>query len=316
MFKVLSIGILVADIVGKAIDSLPEKGKLEFLSELQLHTGGCALNTGIAMSRLGIQTEVIGMVGKDILGDFIINRLKAEGIETANIKRNSKSTSSTLVMVSEDGERSFLHHIGANGELTAKDINNEALKKADLIHIGGTLLMPKFDGADTGDILKKAKTVGAVTSLDTAWDPTGRSLKAIEPCFPFIDYFIPSIEEAKAITGEEKPGKIADFLLQRGIGVVVLKMGGQGCYVKDRREEIRLTGLEVKVKDTTGAGDAFVAGFLFGMVKKKYGLRRSAQFANVMATCCVMDIGATAGILSYEETLRRAREFYSDFHVE
>ena len=159
MFKVLSIGILVADIVGKAIDSLPEKGKLEFLSELQLHTGGCALNTGIAMSRLGIQTEVIGMVGKDILGDFIINRLKAEGIETANIKRNSKSTSSTLVMVSEDGERSFLHHIGANGELTAKDINNEALKKADLIHIGGTLLMPKFDGADTG-YPKKSKDCG------------------------------------------------------------------------------------------------------------------------------------------------------------
>lgn len=253
MFGALSIGILVVDIVGEPIDSLPEKGKLEFLDELQLHTGGCAVNTGIALSRLGVETEVIGMVGKDILGDFIINRLKAEGVETTNIKRSSKSTSSTMVMVSEDGERSFFHHIGANGELTARDIDCEALKRADLIHIGGTLLMPKFDGADTRKVLKRAKELGKITSLDTAWDPTGRWAR-IEPCLPFIDYFLPSIEEAKEITGEKEPRKIADFLLERGVGTVALKMGGQGCYVRDRREETRLPAIEVKVKDTTGAG--------------------------------------------------------------
>lgn len=315
MFRALSIGILVADIVGKPIDSLPEKGELELLNELQLHTGGCALNTGIALSKLGIKTEVIGMVGKDILGDFIINRLKAKGIGTVNIKRTSKSTSVTMVMVSEAGERSFFHYIGANGELTTRDIDDKALKRADCIHIGGTFLMPKFDGADTRKVLKKAKELGKITSLDTAWNPTGRWLKAIGPCLPFIDYFLPSIEEAKEITGEEKPGKIADFLLQRGIGTVVLKMGGQGCYVKDRREEIRLTGLEVKVKDTTGAGDAFAGGFLLGMLKG-YGLRRTAQFANVMGASCVMNIGATSGVTGYKETLRRVREFYPDFHVE
>lgn len=312
MSRALSIGILVADIVGKPIDSLPEKGKLEFLHELQLHTGGCAVNTGIALSRLGIKMEVIGMVGKDVLGDFIINWLKAEGIETTNITRSSKSTSSTLVMVSQDGERSFFHHIGANSELIARNIDDKAIRRAGLIHIGGTFLMPKFDGADTRKVLKRAKELGKITSLDTAWDPTGRWLKTMGPCLPFIDYFLPSIEEAREITGEKEPRKIADFLLKKGVGTVALKMGGQGCYVKDRREEIRLPGLEVKVKDTTGAGDAFTAGFLFGILKG-YGLRRSVKFANVLGASCVMNMGATGGMINYEEALRGARRFYPDF---
>lgn len=300
--------------MGKPIDSLPEKGKLEFLNELQLHPGGCALNTGIVLSKLGIKTEVIGRVGNDILGDFIINRLKGEGVETANVKRSNKSTSSTMVMVSEDGERSFSHYIGANGELTAGDIDDKALKGVDLIHIGGTFLLPTFDGTDTRKILEKAKGLGKITSLDTAWDPTGRWLKTIEPCLQFIDYFLPSIEEAKEITGEEKPSRIVDFLLKRGVGTVALKIGEQGCYVKDRREEIRLPALEVKVKDTTGAGDAFAGGFLFGVLKE-YGLRKSAQFANVMGASCVTGIGATGGITGHKDILRRVRGVYPAFHA-
>jgi sugar/nucleoside kinase (ribokinase family) len=172
---------LVADILGKPIKSLPERGRLKPLKELKLHVGGCAVNTGITLARLGVKTEVIGMVGEDSLGDFIIETLKGEGIETRNIKRTScENTSITMVMISKDGERSFLHYIGANGELKVEDISLEAIKESKLTHIGGTFLMPKLDGEGTKRILRKAKKLGKTTSLDTAWDITERWLEVID----------------------------------------------------------------------------------------------------------------------------------------
>ena len=314
MAEALVIGILVADILGTPIVTLPEKGKLELLEDLQLHIGGCAANTGIALARLGIRTEGIGIVGDDSLGDFIVNTLKAEGVGVQNIKRSSeKSTSGTIVMVSEDGERSFFHHIGANGELRAEDVNPEAIEEARLVHIGGTFLLPRFDGEGTKKVLKRAKELGKLTSLDTAWDTTGRWLEVVEDSLSYVDIFIPSIEEAREISGRKDPREIADFFLARGVKTVALKMGKEGCYIRRGDEEIRLPSLKVEVRDTTGAGDAFAGGFLAGVLKG-YNLKGCAQFASTIAASCIMAIGATPGLPRYEEAIELAKTFYPDFN--
>ncbi|MCH7731697.1 MAG: ATP-binding cassette domain-containing protein [Candidatus Marinimicrobia bacterium] len=97
---------------------------------------------------------------------------------------------------------------------------------------------PEIDGAYTRKVLKKAKELGRITSLDTAWDTTGRWLKTIEPCLSFIDYLFPSIEEATEITGERKPGKIADSLLKRGVGRVALEMVGLADRMDHKPNEL------------------------------------------------------------------------------
>ena len=138
---------------------------------------------------------------------------------------DSTNTSFTFVAVASDGERSFCHYIGANGELSENDINWDIIKTAKILHIAGALVMPKLDGQPMANVLKKAKTFGIKTSLDTAWDATGKWLETLEPCLPYVDIFLPSLTEAQQLTGTSEPNKISKFLHDYGINTIELKWG-------------------------------------------------------------------------------------------
>ena len=300
---VLCLGILVADIVAKPIEEMPGKGKLQLVDTMELHTGGCASNAGYDLSKLGISTGLMGKVGMDGFGDFFIKYMEDSGLDTRGIKRTSSAnTSATMVMVSADGERTFFHYLGANGELCYDDIDFDILREAKILHIAGAFLMPKFDGESTATVLKQARDLGITTSLDTAWDSRGNWMSLLEPCLYHLDIFMPSIEEARMVTGREEPPEIADSLLSYGIGTVALKMGEQGSYIRTRDWEMYVPIFEVKTVDATGAGDAFAAGFLAG-VSKGWGHREAAKLASAVGACCVTAMGATAGVKNWEETL-------------
>ena len=300
---VLCLGILVADIVAKPIEKMPGKGKLQLVDTMELHTGGCASNTGYALSKLGVSTGLMGKVGTDGFGDFFVKYMKDSGIDTRGIRHTqSVNTSATMVMVSADGERTFFHYLGANAELCYDDVDFDIVREAKILHIAGAFLMPKFDGEATAKVLKHAREWGIITSLDTAWDSKGNWMNVLEPCLQHLDIFMPSIEEARMITGKEDPSEIAEYLLSYGIGIVALKMGDQGSYVRTRDWEISVPIYEVETVDATGAGDAFAAGFLAG-VSKGWDYRKAAQLANAVGACCVTAMGATAGVKNMQETL-------------
>ncbi|NPV54996.1 MAG: sugar kinase [Firmicutes bacterium] len=303
MPQVVCIGILVADVVGRPIDRIPDKGKLVLVDNMELHTGGCATNTGTALARLGFDTAVIGKVGADGFGDFILKRMTENGLNVEGVVIDpSTNTSATMVMVSSDGERSFLHYTGTNAKFTFDDINWDIVKSAKLLHIGGFFLLPSFDGIQTRDALKRAKELGVITSLDTAWDDRGNWMKLLKPCLPYVDVFLPSIEEAKMLTGESDPARIASKFMEYGVKTVGLKMGSEGSFVKSGDQEFRIPAYKVKVVDATGAGDAFVAGFIAGVVKG-WDLETTGRFANAVGASCVTAIGASSGIKSLQETL-------------
>ncbi len=304
MPEVICLGILVADVVGRPIRKIPERGKLALVDDIELHTGGCATNTGFSMAKLGIKVGIIGKTGADGFGDFLIREMERYGVDARGVVQDPTiHTSSTMVLVDEDGERSFLHYLGGNGQLVEEDIDTSLFEGAKILHIAGSLLIPKLDGEPTAHILKKAKEMGLTTSLDTAWDDTGRWMSALEPALEYLDVFLPSIEEAIMLTGREEPSDIADFLLNYGIKIVGLKMGERGCYIKTAREEYAIPIYKVEVVDATGAGDAFVAGFLTGLVEG-WDLEKTGKFANAVGACCVTAMGATQGVKSFEETLR------------
>jgi len=162
-----------------------------------------------------------------------------------------------------------------------------------------------LDGEPTAKLLKKAKEMGLTTSLDTAWDASGKWLKSIEPVFPYLDIFLPSIEEARMISGRKEPSEIASFFLEKGVKVIALKMGKDGSYLRTEKEEYFFPPYSVNVVDATGAGDAYVAGFLAGLVRK-WDWKRIGQLANAAGALCTTGIGASAGIKNWEETLRFA----------
>lgn len=305
---VLCLGIFVADLLAKPIERVPERGKLELFDQMELHTGGCANNSSIGLARLGFSGGAMGKVGTDGFGDFVLRRLNENDVDTRGIIRTTEAnTSMTFVMIAPDGERTFLHYIGANATISEKDINYDLIKESKILHVAGTFLMPGFDGEPTARVLKKAKEIGVTTSLDTAWDSQGKWLELIEPCLEYIDIFLPSIDEASMISGKDKPEKIANFFLDYGISTVGLKMGLNGSYVRTKDTELRVPAYKVETVDATGAGDAFVAGFLAGVVMD-WELERTTKLANATGATCVTAIGTTAGLRSLEETIKFCEE--------
>ena len=303
MAEVTCLGILVADLVGKPVDKYPDRGKLVLVDQLELHSGGCASSAAVALAKIGVKTAVIGKVGKDGLGDFMIGALEKNGVDTRGVIRDPNvGTSGTMVMVHSDGERSFIHYLGANASLTENDVDFGLLKDTKILHVAGSFLMPGIDGEPTARVLKKAQEMGITTSLDTAWDSKGRWMSLLKPCLEYMDYAVPSIEEARMVTGKDDPADIAKVFMDHGVKIVGLKMGEDGCYIRSADEEIRIKKFDVNAVDALGAGDCFAAGFLTGVLNG-WDLEKTGRFANAVGASCVMALGATTGVKSLEETL-------------
>src|ERR1051326_2617149 len=171
MADVICLGLLVADVVAKPVGEYPGRGELVQVEQMALHSGGCAANTGIALARLGISTSIVGKVGRDGFGEFLVGELERAGLDTMGVGRDGRAhTSATMVLVHPDAERSFIHYAGANATLTAEEIDVERFRGARFLHVAGSLLMPAFDGPPAAGVLRRARAMGFYTSLDTVWD--------------------------------------------------------------------------------------------------------------------------------------------------
>lgn len=301
-FDVVCCGLSVVDVFGKPIDTIPEKGKLAIFDTLEMHTGGCAVNTANALGKMGISTAVISKTGADNFRDFLIKDMRSNNVNTDGIVADENvSTSFTFVMVPSDGQRRFLHTPAANASFSYDDIDFDIVASAKILHIAGTFLMETFDGEQTGRALEKAKSMGLITAIDTAFNNRLSDWDAkMKPCYPHIDYFLPSIEEAEKLSGMQDPPQMARYFKDRGCKVVGIKIGSRGSYVLSENEEFEMGIYDTDVVDTSGAGDAFVAGFLAG-VSKGWELQQCARFGTAVAAFCVQSIGTTTGIRSFDE---------------
>ena len=306
MIDIACVGVIVADAIAKPVKIIPSKGKLELVDTLSLYTGGCAASAAIDMAKIGINAAIIGKIGNDGFGHFMKNAFVENKVITDGlIVNNSGSTSASLVIVTEDGERSFIHCQGENATLVESDIDYSIIEEAKLVFVAGIMLMAKFDGDECAKFLRKCKEKGKITALDTAWDSTGRWMKVMTSSLPYLDYFLPSFEEAVELSGKTDPEEMADVFLAYGPKIVVIKLGKDGCFIKTQEGEKYSipTYDRIKAVDTTGAGDSFCAGFLTATVKGK-SLYDCGKFGNAVGTHCVMAKGASTGIKSEAEILK------------
>ena len=304
-FRVVCLGNVLVDVLVKPVEKLPSKGGLLPVERVEMALGGCASNTAVALSRLGVSTSLWGKVGRDHFSDFALSQLKRAKVESSGMRRDPKvSTSATVVLVDSKARRSFLHSVAANDHIHRSDLNLSGLSAFKHLHIGGYFLFPKLDGRPMAGILKAAQEAGLTTSLDTAWDLKGRWMKALKPCLPFLDYFMPSEREVKKLLGHQQTVKAAKSFLELGARCVVIKQGEKGSTLLNREGlELRVPAFKAKVVDTTGAGDCFCAGFIKGL-SLGWNLRECLRLGNAAGACAVSKLGATAGIESFGQVRR------------
>jgi sugar/nucleoside kinase (ribokinase family) len=304
MTHVVCLGILVADVVARPVDAAPAAGTLALVDSIVLRGGGCALNTSSALTRLGLEAAVIGKVGADAFGDFVVSLLHERGVEGSGVLRDPDApTSASVVLVDSAGERTFLHNPGANDALRLEEIGEEAFAGRAL-HVAGALVLAGLDGEPTAGILAEARRRGRHTSLDPVFDASGR-WDRIVPALPHCDLVTPGRAEAEAITGESKPARAAHRLRAMGAGTAVVTLGPDGCYVAADDFDGLLPAVAVEAVDGTGAGDAFAAGFLYGRLAG-WSTESCARFANAAGALATTAVGAFEGVADLERTLALA----------
>lgn len=300
---VVTLGIVCADVMVRPVEALPERGKLSLVPHLEIHLGGLAGVTATVLCRLGAKAAFVGCVGQDGFGDYILQAMSSQGVDVSHVRRTSESGSSaTVVLISGDGERTFLHHIGANQLVSDADVDYDFIKEAKILHWGGPAVNPSLDGDPIGRVFEKARELGLKTSIDTCFDAKGVWFPHIAKALPHLDIMMSSIEEARNYTGKHDPEDIADAFRSHGVETVMVKLGGEGLFVKDSTGAHHIPAHKVHVIDTTGAGDAACAGFLYGCVKG-WDLPKCGQLANAVGGLTVQVMGGAEAIQSLEKTL-------------
>lgn len=300
-YDVSVAGVAVVDIIGRPVEvrKLPKRGGLQFLDSIMLTTGGNVSNVGIDLQKLGFRAVAMTRIGDDALGRFLLHQYLSSGMKIKGILEDrTAQTASTIVCVGDDGERTFLHTRGCMKNFRATDVlgNLHLIKSSKIFAFGYLGLLPEVEK----DFPMLFQAIKQQTSVEILLDTGGTpkcSPKLMKEFLPFVDYFIPSYEEAVLLTGKKQPEEIVKAFRQAGAPHVVgVKLGKDGCYISYKYEERYIKPLRVsKVVDTTGAGDAFVAGFLGGILKGRDPFE-SARIGNAVAADCITALGASTGV--------------------
>jgi sugar/nucleoside kinase (ribokinase family) len=308
--SVACVGILVADVFASPIRRLPEPGELTTTPGFVMSVGGCAANTAVALRTLGRDVNAAGKVGLDIFGDFVISELIRHGVGVEHIRRTAMQPTSGTVIFNVDGEdRRYLHCIGANADLTLDDIDLALLEGARVLYVGGYLAIPSFTSNDLALLFREAKLRGMTTVLDVVM-PAGRSfgLAQVAPPLQYTDYFLPNEDEAARLTGCGDVRSQAQRLsaLNPDCAVVITR-GPCGALAMRRYQVIVTPPFPIDTVDESGAGDAFTAGLITGLLEN-WDLERTLSFAGAVGASCTRALGCFAGVFTFEQAVRFLEE--------
>jgi sugar/nucleoside kinase (ribokinase family) len=304
MAEIVSIGVHILDVLGRHVSEIPPGQEIALIDEIRITAAGTSAGTSVDMAKLGCRVTNIGAVGNDELGNILIGILDRHGVNTSHIvRKDGIQTSGTILPIRHNGERPALHVIGSNAAFCYDDVPESVIREADYVHVGGFYLMPKFDGPDTVRTLRLAKECGAITTMDILGVRHDDMANMIRPCMPYLDYFMPNLEEGMMITNLTDPDEICRYFLDAGAKNVVLKMGERGSLLLcSNGERIRVPAYEVNVVDTTGCGDAWSAGFIAGL-SMNMTIAKAAELGSACGSLVASGLGSDAGIIDLESTL-------------
>jgi sugar/nucleoside kinase (ribokinase family) len=302
-------GLIVADLLASPMDlkNPPSPGGLQIVQRVELTTGGNVSNTGIAMAKLGLKVAAAGIVGKDVLGAAVVDRLNQAGVDTTCVFADDRAqTAATVVAVDSSGERTFFLVPGATNLLDADAFRRcfDLFKRCRWVQIGYFGMLPALT-PHLPQVLQELRAAAPNTliALDTINAPAER--EQLDPILPHLDIFCPSRTEAAALTGVTDPKEmVKTFRRHMPRGLIGIKLDADGCLLDDGQSTVTVPAYKVDVVDTTGAGDTWFGGLLVAL-HHKMPLQQAARFANRAAADCCTALGASAGVKSFDETIAR-----------
>jgi sugar/nucleoside kinase (ribokinase family) len=292
--RVLVIGNVAFDVLCYPVEDVPRFRSMTF-DQYEISPGGCGSNTAIGLAALDIPTALIASIGDDLAGDLAVSTWQSYGVNTDFIKKSSQvKTGVSVGLVDRNGQPRFVHTSGANALLTTQDCERiEILTSGDVIHIAGYFLLPGLMGDDFANFLEKRHEKKILVTMDVAQTPRMDNPDPLWKCLPYVDFFFCNGLEAELLTGKQNPELSARKLLDHSAKNVIIKLGADGCLLVNQTGEWRIPGLPVPVIDTTGAGDAFAAGFISNYMKTS-NMMSACQKANQIGARTVSRLGALA----------------------
>ncbi len=299
-YDVIVVGELNVDLIfDKLGDKLPEVGKEIFANEMILTLGSSSAILAANMSTLGSRVCFIGKIGKDSFADLVLTSLESKGVDTSSIIQSSEHKTGITVACSYGNDRAMVTHPGAMNHLTIDDITTEHLKQAKHMHMSSVFFQPGLK-PDVAELFKRAKEAGLTTSFDPQWDPNEKWDVDLKELLPYVDVFLPNIEEIKFMTGtksrDEALESIADFA-----NIVIVKDGENGSFLWSKNEQINQPIFtNPDIVDTIGAGDSFNSGFLSKFIEKQ-PLKKCTEFGALTGAINTTSAGGTTAFSSIND---------------
>lgn len=289
------------------------------ITEFNLCPGGSAANTIYGLAKLGIKTGFIGAIGDDTDGRMLINALQEAKADTGRIRvKEEAQTGSALCLSDKAGKRAIYVFPGANSFLSIDDVDISYVNQAKILHISSFVEDKQF-----AMILKLIKKLKPSVKLSFAPGAlyAAKGLKALSPILKRTSILFVNSSELKQITGEDMK-KGTRICLELGCQMVAVTLGKgtqyrgrtTTSYIRDKNKKYVVAAVKqgaVKVVDTTGAGDAFCAGFLYGLFRGK-DPEKSGRIGDIVAKFCISEVGARDGLPTLKKLAERYRKLYGE----
>lgn len=295
----LCVGLTTLDVVGRPITEIPPDEEGRLIEQIACAPAGTAGGAACVAARLGVRTGVAGAIGSDLTGKFVRFAFDDGGVDTSLLNTlEGYPTSTTILPIDHEGRRPTLHAPGAGSVPPLTDALMKAAASVRCLHYGG-IGAPTFDGGPGEQLLKAAKEGGAEVFCDLI-APRPDAKDELARLLPYVDWFLPSADEARMLTGKDDLQEAADAFVAMGAKNCVIKDGGRGAVMAAGPLRGRLPAFKVEVVDTTTCGDSFCAGFIAAHLR---GLNDVDALTFAAATAAIVAQGlATYGKLeSFEQ---------------
>ncbi|RCX22545.1 2-keto-3-deoxygluconate kinase [Fontibacillus phaseoli] len=290
-----------------------EAGELHEAASFSKALAGAESNVAVGLSRLGHPTGYVTKLGEDNLGKFIINIQNEEGVDTSRVIFTKEHATGMLMksnVMSGDPKVEYFRKNSAASTLSVADFDEAYFDGARHLHVTGisAALSPsmlEFSHHAIDYMKLRGKTVSLDPNLrPVLWPDKETMARTINALAVKSDWFLPGIGEAKILTGLTEPEHIADYYLDLGVSLVVIKMGPQGAYYKSRQTEGFAEGFKVeRVVDTVGAGDGFATGVISGLLED-LGVHASVSRGNAIGALAIQSQGDMDGLPTRSELER------------
>jgi ribokinase len=294
-FHVVGFGALNLDKLYK-VNMIAKEEEEGFVTDFKESAGGSAANTIVGLSRLELKTGFVGKVASDHEGNFLLDDFRKEKVDTNGITVSEKGRSGVVMgFIDIKGDRALYVDPGVNNQIESNDINLDYAADTEFLHLSS------FVGEKP--LKAQKKLIEQLSNVKISFDPGSlyarKGLRSLKPIIRRSYVMFPNAIETKLLTGQEYEEGAKTFT-EMGVSIVAVKLGKKGCYVTDGKESHLIEPYKVEVVDTTGAGDAFCAGYLYGLIKGR-DLHECGKLGNYVASRCITKMGARTGLPRLED---------------